>query len=264
MSKTCMSCGRDIGFFSGENVIAPGSARCLCDKCYAFFGVEANKVKALDNASEVRDCYQNACRLIRNSGLRNQEAILAELEKLYTSKMDAIAQSSKDASITAEELAQAHEQEKREEAAKKRAMAQMLITSGFQFDGYRIVKYSGYISGDDAIQVARATWFGGTVNVGEALMDSLVKIRRKALQELKEAAYELGCNAVIGVDFDYITLEPEKANFNGGTTYLPYVFGVTANGNAVVIEKIEDDAPRPAADYGAPRRRNTLRPSDFE
>lgn len=61
-----------------------------------------------------------------------------------------------------------------------------------------------------------------------------------ALAELKEAAYDLGCNAVIGVDFDYITLEPETANSKGGTTYLPYVFCVTANGNAVVIEKDDD------------------------
>ncbi|MDR1853103.1 MAG: heavy metal-binding domain-containing protein, partial [Propionibacteriaceae bacterium] len=66
---------------------------------------------------------------------------------------------------------------------------------------------------------------------------SLAKIRRNALQELKEAAYDLGCNAIIGVDFDYLTLDPETANSRGGTTYLPYVFGVTANGNAVVIEK---------------------------
>ena len=42
---------------------------------------------------------------------------------------------------------------------------------------------------------------------------------------------------MIGVDFDYLTLDPETANSQGGTTYLPYVFGVTANGNAVIIEK---------------------------
>ncbi len=68
-------------------------------------------------------------------------------------------------------------------------------------------------------------------------MSSLGEIRRQALSELKDAAYTLGCNAVIGVDFDYLTLDPETVNSNGGTLYLPYVFGVTANGNAVIIEK---------------------------
>lgn len=129
-----------------------------------------------------------------------------------------------------------------EEMEKRKAMSQMLITSGFNFDGYRIVKYSGYISGDDAISVDRgvASIWTSRNAVKDKLMDSLVVIRRNALKELKEAAYDLGCNAVIGVDFDYLTLDPETANTNGGTTYLPYVFGVTANGNAVIIEKIED------------------------
>ena len=123
----------------------------------------------------------------------------------------------------------------------QRALASMLITSGFSFDGYRITKYSGYISGDDAVSIPRGTEgiFTSATNVSASLTDSLVKIRRQALKELKEAAYNLGCNAVIGVDFDYITLEPETANSGGGTMYLPYVFCVTANGNAVVIEKDE-------------------------
>lgn len=125
-------------------------------------------------------------------------------------------------------------------AERKTAMANMLISSGFTFEGYSITKYSGYISGDDAISVDRGTqgFFSSATHVGASLMDSLKRMRRVALQELKEAAYDLGCNAIIGVDFDYITLEPETANSSGGTTYLPYVFGVTANGNAVIIEKM--------------------------
>lgn len=129
------------------------------------------------------------------------------------------------------------EEEVQKQKMKKQAMAQMLITSGFNFDGYTITKYSGYISGDDAVSVERGTAFWNAPDVKDKLMESLVVIRRNALNELKEAAYALGCNAVIGVDFDYLTLDPQTANFNGGTVYQPYVFGVTANGNAVVIEK---------------------------
>ena len=123
---------------------------------------------------------------------------------------------------------------------KQRALASMLITSGFSFDGYVITKYSGYISGDDVVQIDRGSqgFFSQVTDVGEQLMSSLSTIRRNALAELKEAAYALGCNAVIGVDFDYLTLDPETVNAGGGTLYLPYVFGVTANGNAVVIEEI--------------------------
>lgn len=125
---------------------------------------------------------------------------------------------------------------------KQQALASMLITSGFNFDGYTITKYSGYISGDDAVSMDRPSqgWFGGVnKDVGEDLLAGLVKIRRNALAELKEAAYALGCNAVIGVDFDYLTLDPETATKQGGTLYLPFLFAVTANGNAVVIERNE-------------------------
>lgn len=135
------------------------------------------------------------------------------------------------------------EQQETAEVEKRNFKASMLITSGFTFDGYTITRYSGYISGDDVIEIDRgASFLGfGATNVGPALMDSLVKMRRNAIKELKEAAFDLGCNAVIGVDFDYLIFDPETASITGKTTYLPYVFGVTANGNAVVIEK---NAPR--------------------
>ncbi len=123
------------------------------------------------------------------------------------------------------------------ERIKKVALANMLITSGFTFDGYTITKYSGYISGDDAISVNREGAFSNNSNTRDELLKSLVELRRNALQELKEAAYNLGCNAVIGVDFDYLTLDPQSAGLTGGTVYYPYVFCVTANGNAVVIQK---------------------------
>lgn len=162
-------------------------------------------------------------------------------------RMDKIADSDVERAVNLylgkdEEEAERLEQEriKREEAEKRRlemnkALPDILISSGFNFEGYRIVKYSGYISGDDAVQIPRSGVFGG--NNGKNLTDALVRIRRQALRELKEAAYDLGCNAVIGVDFDYITLEPETANITGGTLYEPYIICVTANGNAVVIEK---------------------------
>lgn len=122
---------------------------------------------------------------------------------------------------------------------KQVALSSLLITTGFSFEGYAITKYSGYISGDDAVQVDRGTAgiFARATDVGTSLMSALADIRENALAELKEAAHSLGCNAVIGVDFDYITLDPEPASSSGGVMYLPYVFGVTANGTAVVVER---------------------------
>jgi len=131
------------------------------------------------------------------------------------------------------------EQIRNEELQKSEIYSKILITSGFNFDGYRVIKYSGYISGDDVVQVDRGRdgIFQAATDVGEALMENLSIIRRNALINLKAQAHALGCNAIIGVDFDYLTLDPETVSITGNTLYMPYVFGVTANGNAVVIEK---------------------------
>ena len=146
----------------------------------------------------------------------------------------------------ANEAAEAKKSKAKEAAAaKQQALSSMLISSGFNFDGYTITKYSGYISGDGATAVDRdglynqeSGWTGTKVTgVGAELLMSLAELRRNALFELKEAAYDLGCNAIIGVDFDYLTLDPLTINSQGQQIFQPYMFAVTANGNAVVIER---------------------------
>ena len=76
-----------------------------------------------------------------------------------------------------------------ERVAKERAeVAKILITSGFNFDGFHVIKYSGYISGDAVVQIPRGTDFflGGTAQIEESLSKALVSIRRKALTEFRE------------------------------------------------------------------------------
>jgi uncharacterized protein YbjQ (UPF0145 family) len=163
---------------------------------------------------------------------QNVDSLIVEFRKFEQQRQ---AEYEKSNQMAAEAQAKADAEAKK----KQEALASMLITSGFSFDGFTITKYSGYISGDDVVQVDRGRQgiFATATNVGASLMENLTVIRRNAINELKEAAYAMGCNAVIGIDFDYLTLDPETVNSQGGTLYMPYVFGVTANGNAVVIEK---------------------------
>ena len=116
-------------------------------------------------------------------------------------------------------------------------LSSMLITSGFSFDGYTITRYSGYISGEGVAMLSRLQIAKGGADMQRAMTSCLAEIRRQAIANLKESAYVLGCNAVIGVDFDYLTLDTEANNAAGGTAYQPYVLAAIANGNAVVIEK---------------------------
>lgn len=207
-------------------------------------------MKVKDIAKQYGIDYNAFLVWMRNSGLQYKSglsgATIEDNLDVHSMVSDFKLHFSQEQERLAQELADAERQAKEHKAQlaraakeKQAALASMLITSGFNFDGFTITKYSGYISGDDVVQIDRGQvgFFSKATDVGASLMLSLAHIRRNALAELKEAAYALGCNAVIGVDFDYLTLDPETASTNGGTMYLPYVFGVTANGNAVVIEK---------------------------
>lgn len=226
----CFLCKASLGRFSSSAKLDNKSPELMvCQDCF-------NVINTIKSCKSSEDAYYRRC------FDKAKEDLYALVKK---NSLGLEAQSRIDEAIRfplLSEMRMALQNEAAQEAEEKKAFTSMLITSGFNFEGYRIVKYSGYISGDDVVQVDRGLDFlisRGT-DTGSALSDALVKIRRNALRELKKAAYDLGCNAVIGVDFDYITLDPQTANIMGGTTYMPYVFCVTANGNAVVIEKIED------------------------
>ena len=142
-------------------------------------------------------------------------------------------------SLTPEEIAriEARKQQIQLQQEREARLSKIRTTSSHSFDGYRITTYSGCISASDVIAVNR--WHETDESVNLIISASLAQIHRNALQNLKEEAYKRGCNAVIGVDFDHITLDPQTANFSGGTTYQPYIFCATASGTAVTIEKIE-------------------------
>ena len=72
---------------------------------------------------------------------------------------------------------------------------------------------------------------GGRDIVGgrsEAVQKTMRDSRRTALYELKKEAYEVGANAVVGVDLDYVELSA------GGSMVL-----LVASGTAVIIEVTE-------------------------
>ena len=63
----------------------------------------------------------------------------------------------------------------------------------------------------------------------EAVQKTMRDSRKTALYELKKEAYEVGANAVVGVDLDYVELS------KAGSMVM-----LVASGTAVVIEEIKD------------------------
>jgi uncharacterized protein YbjQ (UPF0145 family) len=106
----------------------------------------------------------------------------------------------------------------------------MIITTTNNIEGKRIIEYKGIvcgevISGVDFIKDFAAgltNFFGGR---SKSYEDELIQAREGAIEELKQRAWQLGANAIVGIDIDYEVLG------QAGNMLM-----VTASGTAVVIE----------------------------
>lgn len=108
----------------------------------------------------------------------------------------------------------------------------MLLTTTSTVEGQRVVKYLGLVSGEAVLgaNVFR-DFFAGIRDIIGGRSGSYEKVLRKAKEaaadDMVEAAEDLGANAVVGVDFDYETIQIKE----GGDMLM-----VTVTGTAVVIE----------------------------
>lgn len=107
----------------------------------------------------------------------------------------------------------------------------MPITSGTSFEGYKIIRYGGYVSGDEVVSLSDQLFFGTSFSK-DAINEAIKQCRMTAIKELKQAAALQECNAIIGLDFDYINIDRTIGNTN-----ITHII-LTANGTAVQIEKI--------------------------
>ncbi|MEG0772832.1 putative heavy metal-binding protein [Clostridium sp.] len=106
----------------------------------------------------------------------------------------------------------------------------MIVTTTNNIEGKRIIEYKGIICGEvisgvDFIKDFAAgltNFFGGR---SKSYEDELIQAREGAIEELKQRAWQLGANAIVGIDIDYEVLG------QAGNMLM-----VTASGTAVVVE----------------------------
>ncbi|HZQ06156.1 MAG TPA: YbjQ family protein [Anaerolineae bacterium] len=111
-----------------------------------------------------------------------------------------------------------------------------MVTTGFEFEGYRIAKYLGLVRGLTVrsrsvignFAAGVQTIFGGNITVYTELCEHA---RQEAYQLLIQHAQQMGANAVIGMRYD----ANEVAE--GVTEVLAY-------GTAVVLEPIAESTRR--------------------
>lgn len=108
----------------------------------------------------------------------------------------------------------------------------MLLTTTSTLEGHPVRQYLGLVSGE-AILGANVfrDFFAGIRDIIGGRSGSYEKVLRKAkeaaIEDMAEAATDLGANAVVGIDFDYETIQIKE----GGDMLM-----VTVTGTAVVTD----------------------------
>ena len=105
------------------------------------------------------------------------------------------------------------------------------LTTAYSFEGYKITAHHGIISGDAVLGTGFASEFSAAFSdffgtKSDAFAEKMIEVKNAAKQRLIIQSVQLGGNAIIGVDFDYVTFGNN-------------MIGVSANGTSVTIEKIE-------------------------
>ena len=110
-------------------------------------------------------------------------------------------------------------------------MCSLMLTSGYDFEGYNIVEYLGFCSGECVLGTGFLSNLEADISdilgIGSTFYkEKLAKAKGFAAQNLEQQALSRGANAVIGVDLDY-------------TMFSSNMIGVMMNGTAVKIERVE-------------------------
>jgi len=124
-------------------------------------------------------------------------------------------------------------------AQRRRGIEAVMLTTETYSEGLSITKRIEVVTAECAFGMnIFKDLFAGVRNVvggrSEAVQKTLRDTRRTALYELKKEAYEVGANAVVGVDLDYVELAAT------GSTMVMLV----ASGTAVRIEESESRIPQ--------------------
>ncbi len=109
-------------------------------------------------------------------------------------------------------------------------MSEIIVTTTPSVEGRRIVRYAGIVTGEAILgaNIFKDLFAGIRDIVGgrsATYERELRSARDIAVSELKQAALEVGANAVVGVDIDYETV--------GGSGSM---LMVSVSGTAVVVE----------------------------
>lgn len=211
----CINCDSKIGFNS-VGYYLHGDV-CICDTCYdniKSFSVKqryATYQEFLDGYKKINDELEELQYTQETVDYINE--YLQILGRKVLEKEVIIANNKKSIQITPSDI---HTQK---------------VTSGFNFEGYKIVEYIDIVGGEAVLGTGFLSEWDASISdvtgtMSPKFMEKLETAKEYAMLNIKVNALSLGANAIIGITFNYVT-------------FANNMIGVIANGTAVRIEKEE-------------------------
>ncbi|MFV0393299.1 MAG: heavy metal-binding domain-containing protein [Coprobacillaceae bacterium] len=212
---TCLNCGKKTGGFNNVSYFLHGEKE-ICGKCYDSLEnfsvrVKYENIEALD---KIRNRIQQEM-IDKNFTIESQEYIIQYLgtiqntmeEKEYQEKYTKLLNSITEADINNHTL-----------------------TTGINFDGYKIVEYKGIVSGETVLGTGflsefTASWSDTLGTKSNAFQSKLEIAKDHAVRSMVINSIVKGGNALLGVDVKYITFQNN-------------MIGVVATGTTVIIEQL--------------------------
>lgn len=235
MAKVCINCGKKIGLMVKEAPLDLCAGQVLCSECSSSIRQKIGKLYGVKSLEEFNALKDEIIQESQKYNLYAKEAVEEKINSIYetASKIEieryqAIPDEVKQ---RAAEKAQRAKEKQEAELALKKSVENHLLTTGYNFDGYAITKYVGILSGEVVLGTGFLSEFSASVSdllgaSSGAFEDKLDIAKKVAIEKLTVKSVENGGNAIIGIDFDYIT-------------FANNMIGVVANGTSVITEKIE-------------------------
>ncbi|MBD5534999.1 MAG: YbjQ family protein [Lachnospiraceae bacterium] len=109
------------------------------------------------------------------------------------------------------------------------AISNIMVTSGYDFEGYKITKYCDFISAEAVFGMGMFKALLASVSSmagaeSEAFNKKIKETKAKSMYDIRKNALELGANAIIGLDIDFSTIASDMVV-------------IIASGTAVIIEE---------------------------
>lgn len=209
----CVCCEKNITFLKSYYELVQDDKNVVCNDCYNLIFKEMEDSTSIDN-------FEKGCKKSKSIA---EEQVTLEGQKYIDKYIEQKRQKFMGTSNSEDE----------EQRKIKEKISGHMLTTGFNFEGFKIVDYKQVISGETVLgtgfvsefSASFSDFFGISTNM---FSNKLKQAKEAALEKLILTSIDIGGNAIIGVDFDYIT-------FTGD------LIGVVANGTSVFVERIPEN-----------------------